>query len=204
MVINNLIKCVSFTKEYLDYFVAIPSADLNSLPFFAWYQVIFTLFVLYRLSVGLPEVPEWNVEIAQHTVDLKHYLDLLSSQVQAIQPSADRQLPTKSLFSRLPEIIGNVKTSYTSVKESHTDDHDSRNAHPEFLTSIEKASSSQRQHRCPALRYSSRNTSQPPSQPILQSAIATEVQRIEYEQLWGDLMLMGTFPAIADSSPSGF
>ncbi|KAJ5241821.1 uncharacterized protein N7469_000148, partial [Penicillium citrinum] len=204
MVINNLIKCVSFTKEYLDYFIALPSADLNSLPFSAWYQVIFTLFVLYRLSVGLPEVPEWNVEIAQHTVDLIHYLDLLSSQMKAIQPSADRQLPTKSLFSRLPEIIGNVKTSYTSVKESHMHDHDSRNAHPEFLASIEKASSSQRQYRCPALRYSSRNTFQPPSQPILQSAIATEVQRIEYEQLWGDLMLMGTFPSIANSSSSGF
>lgn len=118
-VISNLIKCVSSTKEYLDSFFAIPPTEHNSLPFSAWYQVIFTVFVLYRLSVGLPEVPEWNVKIAQQTVDLQGYFDTLLSHLQAIKPSSDRQIPTKSLFSRLSEIIGSVKTSYALAKIPH-------------------------------------------------------------------------------------
>lgn len=204
MIISNLIKCLSSTREYLDYFFTLPIAELNSLPFSAWYQVILTLFVLYRLSVGLPEVPEWNVEIAQHTVDLQDYLDRLLSHLQTIKPSIDRQIPTKSLFSRLSEIIGSVKTSYTSAKESFTEVRDSLNAHHELLASINKASSMQRLHRCPALRYSSRHIAQLPSQPILHSAIATEVQRIEYEQLWGDLLLMDTCPIVTGSSSTSF
>lgn len=204
MIISNLIKCVNSAKEYLDYFLTLPFAELNSLPFSTWYQVILTVFVLYRLSVGLPEVPEWNVEIAQHTVDLQDYLDTLLSHLQTIKPSTDRQVPTKSLFSRLPEILGSVKTSYTSAKENPTQDRDSRNAHHELLVSINKASSMQKMHRCPALRYSSRNIARTPDQPILQSAISTEVQKIEYEHLWDDVLLMDTFPITTDSSSTGF
>ena len=191
MVISNLIKCVSSTKEYLDSFFALPAAEHNSLPFSAWYQVIFTVFVLYRLSVGLPEVPQWDVEIAQQTVDLQGYFDTLLSHLQAIKPSPDRQIPTKSLFSRLSEIMGSVKTSYalakilqrfvivamliTSLRLLIIQPHPSR--------------------RCPALRYSSRHVAQAQDLPTLQNAIAMEVQRIEDEKLWGDLFLMDTFLA---------
>lgn len=204
MVISNLIKCVSSAKEYLDYFVTIPMAELSNLPFSTWYQLILTVFVLYRLSVGLPEVPEWNVEIAQSTMDLQDYLDTLSSHLKIIKPSTDRQTPTKSLFSRLHDIIGSVRTSYKSAKENPTQAHDSRNAHHELLASMNKGPSTQKPHRCPGLRYSSGHVARPPDHPILQSAIATEVQKIEYDQLWGEVMLMDTFPIMTgSSSPRG-
>lgn len=199
MVVGNLIKCLSSTREYLDYFFTLPIADLSSLPFSAWYQVILTVFVLYRLSVGLPELPEWDVEIAQHTVDLGYYLDTLLSHLQTIKPSEDRQIPTESLFSRLPEIIGSVKSSYTSAKEDLAQARDSRDAHHKPLASINKASSMRRLHRCPALRDSSRPVIRPPGRPIIQSAIATEVRRIEYEHLWGDVLLMDAFHIPIDS-----
>ena len=204
MVISNLIKCVSSTKEYLDSFFAIPAAEHNNLPFSAWYQVILTVFVLYRLSVGLPEVREWNVEIAQQTVDLQGYFDTLLSHLQAIKPSPDRQIPTKSLFSRLPEIIGSVKTSYALAKENLAQVRDSRHAHHELKASNNTASSVQGLHRCPALRYSSRHVVQAPGQPTLQNAIATEVQRIEDEKIWGDLLLMDTFSSMTGSSSTQF
>ncbi|GFF58000.1 hypothetical protein IFM51744_09403 [Aspergillus udagawae] len=123
MVISNLIKCVSSTKEYLDSFFALPAAEQNSLPFSAWCQVVLAVFVLYRLSVGLPEVPRWNVEIAQQNVDLQDYIDKLLSHLQAIKPLPDRQIPTKSLFSRLPEIMGSVRTSYALAKENLAESH---------------------------------------------------------------------------------
>ncbi|KAH8690039.1 hypothetical protein BGW36DRAFT_306914 [Talaromyces proteolyticus] len=200
MVISTLIKCVSSTKEYLDFFLATPAAEHSSLPFSAWYQVVFTVFVLYRLSVGLPEVPEWNVEIAQQAVDLQEYIDTLLTHLQAIEPSLARQIPTKSLFSRLPEILGSVKTSYALAKENLAQVRDSCHAHQEFKPSNITASSIQRLHRCPALRYSSRHVAQVPSQPTLQNAIATEVQRMEDEQFLGDLLLTDTPSMIVSSS----
>lgn len=200
MVISNLIKCVSSAKEYLDSFFTIPTAEHNSLPFSVWCQVIVTIFVLYRLSVGLPEVPEWNVEIAQQTVDLQEYITTLSSHLQAIEPSPDRQIPTKSLFSRLPEVMGSVKTSYALAKENLAQVLDSRHAHHELNASNNTASSAPRLHRCPALRHSKRRVIQTPSQPTIQNAIATEIQSIEDEKLLDDLLLMDTSSMTGSSS----
>ncbi|GFF90159.1 hypothetical protein IFM61392_10504 [Aspergillus lentulus] len=192
MVISNLIKCVSSTKEYLDWFFALPAAEQNNLPFSAWCQVVLTVFVLYRLSVGLPEVPQWNVDLAQQTVDLQEYIDRLLSHLQAIRPLPNRQIPTKSLFSRLPEIVGSVRTSYALAKENPAQIRDSRHAHHELKALNNTASSVQGLHRCPAVRYSSRQVAQAQDLPALQSAITTEVQRIEDEKLWGDLFWMDT------------
>lgn len=200
MVISTLIKCVSSTKEYLDLFLAIPAAEHDILPFSAWYQVILTVFVLYRLSVGLPEVPEWNVKIAQQIVDLQEYSDTLLHHLQAIEPSPDREIPTKSLFSRLPEIIGSVKSSYELAKENIAQVHDSRHAHHELKGSNNTASAVQGLHRCPALRYSSRHIVHPMGQFTLQNPISREVQRIEDEKLWSDISLIDTFPGLTDSS----
>ncbi|KAI3232173.1 transcriptional regulator family: Fungal Specific TF [Penicillium roqueforti] len=203
MVISNLVKCVSSTKEYLDLFFTIPAVEHNSLPISAWYQVILTIFVLYRLSVGLPEVPEWNGEIAQETVNLEEYLDTLLSNLQAIKPSPDRQIPTKSLFSMMHEIIGSVKNSYALTKENLAHVHDSHHAHHD-LASKNTAASAQGLHRCPALRYSSRRIAQAPDQPTLQNAIATEVQKIGDEKLWGDILLMDAFHSMTGSSATAF
>ncbi|KAE8396421.1 hypothetical protein BDV23DRAFT_177957 [Aspergillus alliaceus] len=204
MVISNLIKCVSSTKEYLDSFFALPAAEQNCLPFSAWCQVVLTVFVLYRLSVGLPEVPQWNVEIAQQTVDLQEYIDTLLSHLQAIKPSPERQIPTKSLFSRLPEIMGSVRTSYALAKENLAQVRDSRHAHHELKVSNNRASSVQGLHRCPAVRYSSRHVAQAQDLPTLQSAITTEVQSIEDEKLWDDLFRMDTLSSLTGSSSLEF
>ncbi|GFF22903.1 hypothetical protein IFM61606_08659 [Aspergillus udagawae] len=204
LVISNLIKCVSSTKEYLDSFFALPAAEQNSLPFSAWCQVLLTVFVLYRLSVGLPEVPQWNVEIAQQTVDLQDYIDKILSHLQAIKPLPDRQIPTRSLFSRLPEIMESVRTSYALAKENLAEVRDSRHAHHELKASNNTASSVQGLHRCPAVRYSSRHVAQAQVLPTLQSAITTEVQSIEDEKLWGDLFLMDTLSSMTGSSSLEF
>lgn len=200
MVIINLVKCVSSTKEYLDLFFAIPATEHTSLPISAWYQVILAVFVLYRLSVGLPEVPEWNREITHQSVDLQEYLDTLLSNLQAIKPSPDRQIPAKNLFSMLPEVLGSVKVSYGLAKENPGQVHDSNRAHHELGASKSTASSGRGTHRCPALRYSNRQVAQAPDQLRLQNAIATEVQKIEDEKLWGDLLFMDTFSSMTGSS----
>ncbi|OOQ88739.1 hypothetical protein PEBR_11243 [Penicillium brasilianum] len=200
MVINNLTKCLSSAKEYLDYFCALPASEHRTLPFSAWYQVIFTVFVLYRLSVGLSEVPQWDVEIAQQTLDLRYYIDTLLSHLQEIKPLPDRKIPTKSLFTRLPEIIGSVRTSYALAKENPAEVRDSHHAHYDLMSSNNASPSVQPLHRCPGMRYSSRRVDDAQGRPGLQSAIATEVQNIEEETIWGDILFMDTFPSMTDSS----
>ncbi|KAF3384741.1 hypothetical protein F1880_001719 [Penicillium rolfsii] len=192
MIIRNLINCVSSAKEYLDCFLALPAAEHNSLPFSTWCQVVLTVFVLYKLSVGLPEVPQWNVKIAQQMVDLQEYLDKLLSHLQGIKPRPDRQIATKSLFSRLPEIIGSVRTSYMLTKEEFAQICDSHNAHPEFQALNNTSSSVRRLHRCPAVRYTTRAVTQVQDPRTLQSAITMEVQSIEDEQLWGNISFDGS------------
>jgi hypothetical protein len=204
MVMRNLINCVGSAKEYLDSFFAFPATEQGSLPFSAWCQVVFTIFVLYRLSVGLPEVPQWDVKFAQQILDLQEYIDILLSHLQAIEPLPDRQIPTKSLFLRLPEIIGSVRTSYALAKENLAQVHDSRHAHHELKSSNDTASSVRVLHRCPGVRYSSRPVAQAQNLPTLQRAIATEVQNIEDEKLWCDVSLMDTFSSMTGSSSLEF
>ncbi|KAL5337892.1 hypothetical protein BJX70DRAFT_408960 [Aspergillus crustosus] len=200
-VIISLTQCVGSAKDYLDWFFTIPMSEYSILPFSAWYQIVLVVFVLYRLSVGLSEVPGWNVEIAHQTLDFHEYLDILLAQLQVIDPEriSDREIPSKSLFSRLSEIIGGVKTSYLLASENHDpmQGRDSRHAHLELKAA---ASPLYRQHRCPALRYSSRHAGQAPNQDALQKAISTEVQTIEDEKLWDDIIAMDTFSSMTESS----
>jgi hypothetical protein len=198
MVICNLVKCVSSTKEYLDSFFNIAVTEHHNLPFSAWYQVILTLYVLYRLSVGLPEVPDWNVKIAQQSVNLQDHLDTFLSNLQTMKPFQDRQIPAKSLFSKLPEIIGSVRNSYAVAKDG-LGQVDTYQAHHELGDSKLTTSSTRRLHRCPAMRYFDRSV-QAPDQCKLQNAIAAEIQKIEDEKLWLDILVMNTFSGMEGSS----
>ncbi|PYH82741.1 hypothetical protein BO82DRAFT_61388 [Aspergillus uvarum CBS 121591] len=201
-VISNLIECVSSAQGYLDIFCALPVAEQGSFPFSTWYQVVLVVFVLYRLSVGLPEVPQWNVDLARQTVDLQEYIGQLLSQFQAIKPLTDRQIPTKSLFARLPEIMESVRTSYTLATEKGAQGGNSRHAHHELAPWNRSASSTLGLHRCPAVRYSMRHVAAAHDVPSPPSAVATEVQRIEDEELWGDLFRMDTFSSMTGAPPN--
>ncbi|RAH70425.1 fungal specific transcription factor domain-containing protein [Aspergillus aculeatinus CBS 121060] len=203
MVISHLTDCVSSAKDYLDIFCALPAAAQCRLPFTTWYQVVLAVFVLYRLSVGLPEVPQWNVDIARQTVDLQECTDQLLSHLQGFAPLSDRQIPTTSLFSRMPEIMQSVRTSYALAKENGAPVRDSRHAHHDLASVNRTASSTPGLHRCPAVRYSSRSVAPELDLPTLQSAIAAEVRSIEDEKLWGDLFLMDTLSSMTGSSSIG-
>ncbi|KAL4875020.1 hypothetical protein BJY04DRAFT_233085 [Aspergillus karnatakaensis] len=198
--IHNLIDCVTSTKEYLDWIFTVPSVEYNHLLFAAWYQVILAAFVLYRLSVGLSEVPEWDVEMVQRIVDPAEYFSTLLSHLHAIELLPESGIPIKSLFSRLPEIIRSVKTSYAKAKENSAQIDDTRHAHHEIIVSNNQTPLVYRQHRCPALRYSSRKSTQTPDQPALQE-IAREVQSIEDEKLWRNILALDTFPSMTGPSP---
>ncbi|KAL4749092.1 hypothetical protein BDW72DRAFT_205032 [Aspergillus terricola var. indicus] len=104
----NLTKSVICAKELFDTFMAIPEEEHDKLPLSIWYQLILAILVLYRLSIGLPEIPDWGSEIAQDTVNLPECLDMLAYRLRSAeskrraesQPSND-----KCLFTMFPDMF---------------------------------------------------------------------------------------------------
>ncbi|KAL6231204.1 hypothetical protein BDW75DRAFT_233814 [Aspergillus navahoensis] len=107
----NLTKCLICAKEFLDIFMAIPEREHDKLPLAVWYQLIMAVVVLYRLSVGLPDTPGWNREIAQETVNLPEYLNTLSHRLRcsALRRGVESS-PSKNkcLFKMFPDMVESV------------------------------------------------------------------------------------------------
>ncbi|KAL4905100.1 hypothetical protein BDW74DRAFT_19039 [Aspergillus multicolor] len=191
----NLIKSLIYAKEYIDMFLTLTSDVYSSLPMSAWYQLILAIIVLYRLSVGLPDTPDWNREIAQDTVNFETYLDLLSRRLRSVEPQSgtgDRCPSNKCLFTMFPDMVESVKASYILAKTQPTPDDYDTAAHEEFVS--KSPTPSTRKHRCPGMRNLGRLTGDTtPEDSIWQSSITAEIQQIENEKFWNDLMVADTF-----------
>ncbi|KAL2844550.1 hypothetical protein BJY01DRAFT_186259 [Aspergillus pseudoustus] len=199
--INNLIKCTESTKSYLDLFLTIPETEYARLPFCIWYKVILALFVLYRLAVGVSEVPEWDVNLTLGTVDVERYLGLLADRLECLRMDSEVQNHNhKSLFTMLPEVIGSVRMSYAMAKGGGA--MSALGPHPPHQPFAEAPALSARgRHRCPGMRNLSRAaTAGSTEQPDLQSALTAEIQMIENELFWSDLLVADTFSSTGATS----
>ncbi|CEL00477.1 hypothetical protein ASPCAL00077 [Aspergillus calidoustus] len=189
MLINNLVQCVEYTKEYLDLFFAIPENEYTGLSFCIWYKTIIAIFILYRLSTGVSEIPEWDVNLTHQTLDVEGYLGRISSHLECLQK--DVQAPNKTLFSMIPEIIGSVRRSYEMARGGYRQALDARHPHQSFSP---PASSARGRYRCPGMR-----NLKPPTRvtvtedSTLQSAVSAEIQMIENELLWTELLVTDAF-----------
>ncbi|KAJ0417500.1 hypothetical protein BJY00DRAFT_325494 [Aspergillus carlsbadensis] len=200
MVINNLVQCVEHIKEYLDLFFAIPEDEYTSLSFCMWYKVIIAIFVLYRLSTGVSEIPEWDVNLTHQTLDVEGYLGQISSHLECLRN--DVQAPSQTLFAMIPEIIGSVRRSYEMARGGCRQALDARHPHPSFSPS---ASSTRGRYRCPGMRNLKRPTRVTGTeQSTLQSAVTAEIQMIENELLWSELLVTDTFTTTTSATLSTY
>jgi hypothetical protein len=188
-----LIRCTQLTKEYLDLFFAIPETEYTRLPFCIWYKVVIAVFILYRLSIGVSEVPEWDVNLTQQTIDVDSYFRRLSSHLEFLR--ADEEVPNKSLFTMVPEIINSVRTSYEMARGGHRQALDARQPHPSFSP---PSTFARGRYRCPGMR----NLRQPTNgstaeQSTLHNAVTAEIQMIENEMFWNELLVADTFSSTA-------
>jgi hypothetical protein len=198
LLIANLIKCVDAVKEYLDSFLAMSISGYHSLPLEEWLRVILAFFVLYKLSVGLSEVPAWNADIARETADLETYLSLFLNRLKLAQP-IQISLSTNSadnLFSIFPLILENVKDSYMAARDNPSLFSDGIIAHDDLgaLKAAQNCPSTSspswrtnERVRCPGT--SDLNALARPTHLSSSTGIAAEIQTIENEKLWDDLMM---------------
>ncbi|KAL4783306.1 hypothetical protein BJX76DRAFT_368549 [Aspergillus varians] len=199
-VVFNLTKSIIASKEYLDLFIATPSDEYSKLPLATWYQVILAVMVLYRLSIGLADIPDWSRDIAHDTVNLEEYLDILRCRLQSTGTETEREIQSPQpgcLFAMFPEIMESVKTSYVSAKRRRICD--GSGAHQSlFGNDIKRISSSARgPYRCPGMRnLRPQAVANSEDNSTLRSLVAVEIkkiEKIENEKLWNDLMTTDAF-----------
>ncbi|KAL5001032.1 hypothetical protein BDV10DRAFT_192527 [Aspergillus recurvatus] len=191
MVTLNLIQCLICAKDFLDTFMAIPEEEHYKLPLSVWYQLILAIIVLYKLSVGLPEISVWDRGIAQEAVNFPEYLDALAYRLRCPEFRRGAGTPpsnNRCLFTMFPDIMESVKTSFISVSERPAqNDVCEVSAHQRF-DGTDRTPSTQR-HRCPGIRNLRRLAGENTMEDAeLQRSIAAEIQDIESEKFLNDLL----------------
>ncbi|KAL4919265.1 hypothetical protein BDW62DRAFT_209964 [Aspergillus aurantiobrunneus] len=197
-VILNLTRCANSAKELLDFFIAIPTDEYSKLPLAVWYQFTLAIMVLYRLSTGLSDVPDWDRDIAQEIANLEEYCSVLRRHLQSIgtEPELETQSPVSSFFTMIPEILESVRASYISAREYSAHSHGAKSGHQSFSGDAKSrmpASSARGPYRCPGMRNLRQQTAtSSTANGSMHSAIAADIAKIENmesETLWGDLLL---------------
>lgn len=201
----NLTKCVVAAKDYLDLFIAMPMDEYSKLPLATWYQAILSTMVLYRLCIGISDFADWDGDIAQETINLEQYLDALNSRLQSLEgkPAAESQCPPANyLFTMFPEILESVKASYISAKQGPSHASNGNDPHRSLVGHPTKGmpSSARGPYRCPGMRNLRRDfLTESMEQSVRQGYIAAELERIENEKLWSDVLVAD---ALANLNPS--
>lgn len=196
---ETFLQSIEAAKQAFDAFLQTSPDLLNHLSITEWYHIIFIVIVLYRLSIGLPRMLHWNVQLARHTVDLETYLTCL---IEIIVLSRNNLSVTAnqsfSLYSMLPDILTSVKTSYTIASTSTNTSSDPVCAHEDLrkVSSEVSAGMGKRGARCPGFRYI---TGQRPPETSSSSRLSfstanveLELEAMEQEIFWNNVFIAGS------------
>jgi hypothetical protein len=108
-----LSKCLDASADYVECFLAMPAADLQHLPFQDWTHLVLALFVIYKLSTGIADVPEWDSMSAVGRCELEECLKLLRYRLEVNQ----EQPLCETMFNMLPMILGSVQKACELMRE---------------------------------------------------------------------------------------
>jgi hypothetical protein len=178
--------------------------DYHILPLEEWLSAILAPFVLYRLCVGLREVPEWTFETARETVDFEFYLDQILDRLKGIW--ADNPLAytlnSDNLYALLPQIFENVKESFIAARDGFCESSDGLRGHQDLGASQQGPTAScsharrtprEQRVRCPATTGLPTDTSPnfwstPRDMTAPSDGLGFEIQDLENDKFWIDLM----------------
>lgn len=117
--IDILVDCLQAAVEYLDFFLTIPLSSYSLLSTSQWSALIYSIVVMYRLSIGTPRVPLWDVQVARSTVKLERYLEILCDRMQHVSQERLRAIVETSkrdLYSVMGLIFQNVRNTYERLR----------------------------------------------------------------------------------------
>ncbi|KFY62633.1 hypothetical protein V496_04491 [Pseudogymnoascus sp. VKM F-4515 (FW-2607)] len=162
-----MMACLESSRCFVETFLSFSLSEYPKLAVPQWWGLIGSVYILYVLSIGTPQLPLWDVCVARDKVRLEIYLDLLCYRMQSITGSTAETPAGRDLYSLMGPIFAHVKASYERLKKlpqtvSSTD------GEPVHGTSFEgeakPCNKRQKPGQCPALPFwtSRQNFTNPP------------------------------------------
>ncbi|EXJ70391.1 uncharacterized protein A1O5_06459 [Cladophialophora psammophila CBS 110553] len=156
-----LMFCLHSASKAFETFLSLPLEEYPKLSILQWWALICNTAYLYRLCLGIPQLPEWDIRVARDAAKLDIYLDLLCYRLERATGSTLEEPSGRDLYSLLCPIFTNVKRSYERLKTlpKSLSSSDRQPVHANaFSEGPEKTvrKSATHQSRCPAFRYVSR------------------------------------------------
>lgn len=114
-------RCLKAIKGYFEAFFTIPASEYPFLSGYQWVALVYTITLLYKLSLGLPRLPSWNVHLARSMAPLDVYLDQCCKTMDFAHRIAGHEVssqssPRKDLYSLQVAIWRDVLEEYERRK----------------------------------------------------------------------------------------
>ena len=195
-----LLLCLRSTLRLIRTFLALPPSSYTLLSTIQWTPIIVSTVYLYKLSVGLSSVPEWDVRFATNALDLSQYLSTVSGRLLLLPPAnpaapnphphlSDAEQPTTTLFAVLPHIFDDVRRTWEKLKLLPVEERmrDSERVHATEFPNPHSAAAAGAVagSRCPAESFWA-NQNHGLDQDLLDTGDHVHAQRPEDTLLFGD------------------
>lgn len=108
--IRVIVDSLKSTKDFFDTFLAIPPADLVTLPSTHWALLGYSILLAATMSLST-QTPGWNIKMACSVIKLDTYIDAMSVHVQDL--SSIHSLETSKNWYRT------LLTRWTAIKASY-------------------------------------------------------------------------------------
>lgn len=117
--IDLLLTCLQSAISFTDLFLTLPLSTYPHLSTSQWSSLIYSLVIIYRLSIGTPRVPLWDVHLARDTVRLERYLEVLCERMQQVTRERLRAIADtnkRDLYSVMGLVLQNVRNTYERLR----------------------------------------------------------------------------------------
>jgi hypothetical protein len=142
--------CLKSAGQLAQNFLSIPASEHASFSYIQWSALIYAITIIYRLTVGIPQLRDWDVRVARATVDFDSILGAFCSRFNDRSPCDQVTLDNGDLFSMMGSIFENIRQSYDRLKHLPQDD-SAGDTTPVHGTSF-LSSALGYQHSCPTLQ----------------------------------------------------
>ncbi|KAJ5770987.1 uncharacterized protein N7511_003038 [Penicillium nucicola] len=146
-----LFLCLKSAAQHAQSLLSMSASQYDSLSYIQWTGLIYAITVIYRLTVGIPQVRDWDVRVARQTVDFDGILDAFCNRFNGMSLCGNAKLSNEELFSIMGPIFENIRQNYNRLKKL-PQDQSAEDIHPVHGTSF--LSSTSQNHLCPRFRTS--------------------------------------------------
>jgi hypothetical protein len=115
-----LLTCLGASQQYLQRFLDLPWDLYSRVSCAQWSALAYSTVIMYRLSLGVSHIPEWNTQAARNCRledSLASLCDKMQHITQTRRQTPESKLQQGDLYSVTGLVFENVKSSYERLKD---------------------------------------------------------------------------------------